>query len=378
MAHSPWEDTLLARKYVVNYAENGAYLPLQIVHGGLDGPGRSKVVADKYKELGYPYIFDVQDDLDHDVWDYAYEDSKMVPWLAGKKRPASPKRVRFAGDYRDDHAYWVKLDAMGDAALPLSRIDARLDEAQKAILVKTENVRAFTIDRSALEPRTTWTAAGAITVDGTKLDIAAGDAPLHLEHAGSWALAAEAAPSKGHKRHGVSGPLDDVLRHPITVVYGTGNEAHTAANHMVAESIAQGVGLADLDYPLLSDVEATPQAIAKTSLILVGNPSENAVVARFAASLPVKFEAGAIVVQGKRYEGESTGVSFIAPRPDDPDEYVVVHAGLGERAVLASRFLPRYLPDFVVYDDRITSERGGLLFGDRPVIAGGFFGDGWE
>ena len=49
-----------------------------------------------------------------------------------------------------------------------------------------------------------------------------------------------------------------------------------------------------------------------------------------------------------------------------------------ERGLLAARHLPRYLPDWVVYDARITVERGGLLFGDRPTRAGGFFDASWR
>ncbi len=74
----------------------------------------------------------------------------------------------------------------------------------------------------------------------------------------------------------------------------------------------------------------------------------------------------------------SVGVSFIAPRPDDADEYVVVHAGLDVDGTLAARSLPRFVPDFVVYDARVERQRGSLLFDERPFIDGGFFDEHWE
>ena len=33
---APWEDAMLAKRYIVNYAENGSYVPVHVVHGGLD------------------------------------------------------------------------------------------------------------------------------------------------------------------------------------------------------------------------------------------------------------------------------------------------------------------------------------------------------
>ncbi|MEJ7732651.1 MAG: hypothetical protein WKG00_26040 [Polyangiaceae bacterium] len=89
--HTPWEETLIAKRYIVNYAENGLWLPMNIVHGGKDGPGRSQVVADRYQALGYEHVFDVQDELDHNVWDYAYQDLKMLSWLRARRRPAVPR-----------------------------------------------------------------------------------------------------------------------------------------------------------------------------------------------------------------------------------------------------------------------------------------------
>ena len=97
----PWEEALLRRKYVVEYAENGQYVPMKVVHGGKDVPGRSKVVVDRYRDLGYSVIFDVPEEADHNVWDDAYEDGRMIPWLTAKRAPAAPASVKLVTrDYR--------------------------------------------------------------------------------------------------------------------------------------------------------------------------------------------------------------------------------------------------------------------------------------
>ena len=112
--------------------------------------------------------------------------------------------------------------------------------------------------------------------------------------------------------------------------------------------------------------------------MLIGNPASNKITALVASALPVQFERTALTLRGKRYEGEDIGVSLIQPNPRDPDEYVVLHAGIGHRGTLAARHLPMLAPDYLVYDKRITVQRGDLLLDKRTVLDGGFFGDDWK
>lgn len=385
---APWEEAMLAKRYIVNYAENGTYVPVHVVHGGLDGPERSQVFVDRYRDLGNTALFDVQDDLNHDVWDYGYKDGRMVHWLSRKARPESPKRVRFVtGEYAYDRSYWIRLVAMHDSTqTQRGTIDATLDEKDARIKVKTENVDAFEIDRKRLLPGPIFQAAVTLSLDGQDLAVPAGDAPLHLvrSDAKTWSLAATEPSRAGMKRHGVSGPIADVLRHAIVVVYGTKDPAHASVNRLVAETLAANGGGPDVEwgvtarFPVMSDVEANDAAISGKSVILIGSAADNALTARWADKLPIKIAAGAIEVHGKKHQGKGVGVSFIAPRPDDANEYVVVHAGLDVDGTLAARSLPRFVPDWVVYDARVHVERGGLLFGERPWIDGGFFDEHWE
>jgi hypothetical protein len=174
----------------------------------------------------------------------------------------------------------------------------------------------------------------------------------------------------------------------LTIVYGAADPTMTEANRMVAEHLATLGATAEVRYPVLSDVEATDEALADRNVVLVGAPSQNAITAAIEASLPVRFEHGAIVFRGRRHEGSHLAVTFIQPRPTgffgegtrtrSSARYVVVHAGTSPRAILAARMLPRYLPDFVVYDDAMGSQRGGLLMDRRPVRDAGFFTEDWR
>lgn len=372
--HKPWEDVLISKRYIVNWAENGLHVPMFMVHGGLDEPRRSEVVAKRYQALGYAFELDVQDDLDHNVWDYGYKDGDMLRRLMGRKRPEVPEHVRFVtGEWRYDRAYWVRVLGFG-AQDKFVDIDARHAKRDATITVQAKNVEAFALElkQLALKKEPTIivngkTIAGPFNADTVYL----------VKQSGEFVLA-EAAPSReGKKRADVSGPLDDIDRHSRIIVYGTQDVLQTEENRMVAEHFAAYDTFA-ARYPVKSDVEITDAEIDAKSLVLIGNSKSNRLTALFEASFPVKFEAAALVFRGKRYEGADVGVSFIHPHPRNAREYVVVHAGVGVVGTLASRHLPRFVPDFLVYDARMMTQRGGHLLDQRPVLEGGFFDMEWK
>lgn len=375
--HTPWEDVLLQKRYIRNYAENGLHLPLHIVHGGLDGPERSRVIAERYKELGYPYQFDVQDDLDHNVWDYGYEDGRMIAWLRAQKRPAQPARVRLVtGEYRYSSSYWVRLIAMeNDQAL--AEIDARRSEKEHQIRVATRNVLAFALDLSGFH----LPAGEQAIIDGTAISLPENAGPVFFEKSretGTFALVPAEPSRKGKKRPGISGPLDDILRHPQQIVYGTLDPKQAESNRIVAEHYASYDHWAYARFPIQQDTELKPEDYGKTSLVLIGGPSTNRVTADLIQSLPLQFEKNAIVFKGKRYEGDDLGISMIYPHPSNENEYIVIHAGTTEWGTLASRHLPQLLPDYLIYSTGITVQRGEFLLDKRSVLDGGFFDQDWR
>ncbi len=372
--HTPWEDVLLSKRYIVNWAENGLHVPLFMVHGGKDEPRRSEVVAKRYQALGYAHELDVQEDLDHNVWDYGYEDGDMIRRLIGRKRPDVPERVRFVtGEWRYDRAYWVRLlgfvspDKFAD-------IDARYSKRDASVTVQAKNVESFALELKQLglkkQPR--------VSINGKTIEVPADSETAYFVQQGGEFVLVTSEPSRaGRKRAGVSGPLDDVDRHGKIIVYGTQDPAQTEENRMVAEHFASFDTFA-ARFVVKSDVEITEPEIAAQSLVLIGNSKSNRITALLEPSLPVRFEAQAITFRGKRYEGEDVGVSFIYPHPKNEREYVVVHAGAGVAGTLASRHLPRFSPDYLVYDSRITVQRGGHLLDQRQVREGGFFDLEWK
>lgn len=382
--HKPWEDVLLSKRYIVNWAENGLHVPMLMIHGGKDEPRRSEVMAKRYRALGYSYDLDVQEDLDHNVWDYGYgtekknkdgdKEADLTRRLIGRKKPEVPEHVRFVtGEWRYDRAYWVRILSLG-AQDKFADIDVRYAKREGTITVQAKYIDAFALELKQLGLKSEPT----ITVNGKSV---AGpftmDTAYFMRQGNEFVLTAQEPSFVGKKRAGVSGPLDDIDRHARVIVYGTQDPEQTEENRMVAEHFASFDTFA-ARYPVKSDAEITEAEINASSVVLIGNTKSNRWTALFEPSLPVKFEPAAITFRGKRYEGTDVGVSFIHPHPRNEREYVVVHAGAGVAGTLSSRHLPRFSPDFLVYDSRMTAQRGGHLLDQRQVLEGGYFDLEWK
>jgi dienelactone hydrolase len=395
-----WEPALLARKYIVEYAENGQYVPLHVVHGGKDVPGRSKVVVDRYRDLGYSVVFDVPEDADHNVWDDAYEDGKMIPWLTAKRSPKAPQSIRFVTrDYRYDRAYWLRVERMfSSTGAVRAEVDAKWSPKDSRITLETSNVRVLAIDLGALDPKPT----ADVTIADSGKELTAppsGVVWIGREAGGAPTLSTTDPCNAADKHHDQSGSLDDLASLPVTVVVGTADAKLVEANRVLADHLARMGGQADVRYPIVDDAAATDDALAGRSVVLVGGPASNTLARALLGaglapgegrtpSVPVRIGASSVTVKDHTEEGDDLGVAFVMPRPEGfhgeaisrraPSGYVAIYAGLTAEATLSARMLPRYLPDWVVFDSSFAVERGGLLMDARRPRAAGFFSETWE
>ena len=117
----------------------------------------------------------------------------------------------------------------------------------------------------------------------------------------------------------------------------------------------------------------------RCSLVLYGDASSNALLAKVADQLPIKLEPGAIILGSQRFTGKRVGTRFICPNPLAPNRYLVVQAGNSAGAVAAGNNLPDFLPDYVIYDGKSSSRRPrGIFQRKRQPLASGFFDDRWQ
>ena len=107
------------------------------------------------------------------------------------------------------------------------------------------------------------------------------------------------------------GPIRDVFHDPLLFVVGTGDPRHTLINRLVARAWAEPRGW-QVRYPIVDDVDVTDAQLRAHTLVLVGPPRSNRVLARLTAQLPVRFEEGALSVGTAVHRGDELGTVFVA------------------------------------------------------------------
>jgi hypothetical protein len=123
------------------------------------------------------------------------------------------------------------------------------------------------------------------------------------------------------------------------------------------------------------DKEINDADIAANNLVLWGDPSSNAVLAKIAGKLPVKWDKDGVRVGDTTYEAGHHVPVLIYPNPLNPRRYVVINSGFTFREydyLSNARQVPK-LPDYAVVDiDKpVTSRAPG------GIVAAGFFDETW-
>ncbi len=123
------------------------------------------------------------------------------------------------------------------------------------------------------------------------------------------------------------------------------------------------------------DRDVTDADIAAHNLVLWGDPSSNALLAKIAARLPIPWNKDGIRLGTRSYEAGHHVPVLIYPNPLNPRRYVVLNSGFTFREydyLNNARQVPK-LPDYAVVDiDKPATSRvpGG-------IVTAGFFTETW-
>lgn len=373
----PWERTIAEERSNVEWAFNGANIPLYVVHGTLDWPEtNSGVLIDRYEKLHYA-IEHEHPNLGHNVWSTTWENLKGEKWLVGHRRDPHPSRVRFRTiRLRSSKSDWVHVDELS-APDQWGEVDAKITNRSR-IDASTSGVAEISLDRDT--KLVDATSPTKVVLDGVSLSVAAG-APL-VFHKDSAGWQSGPAVHAGPYKHGeLTGPIRDAFHAPLLFVWGKDDPAQARANEEVARAWAAIRWGVTVKFPIMSDeeFEARGESLANEhALFLVGNAKSNRLVRALEPELPIKIEGDAVVTANARYQGNQLGTAFVRPNPKRTDRYLVIVEGTSALGTWRSLSLPDLLPDFVVYDEGVATSRGQMLLSSGSVLAGGFFGNDWS
>jgi hypothetical protein len=387
-----WERKLWHLYDATDYAVNLYNLPTVAYSGEIDRQKQAAdVMAREMKKVGLELTHIIGPKTAH-----AYEKgakaevSRRIDAIVEQGRNPVPERLRFVTyTLRYNQCGWLTVDRLGTHWAP-ARVTATLNHPVEAteggifpaMLIETENVTGLTIRFGPGE----W----PIYLPNLAIDHQPLKAPrMHSDRSmvahyrkadGKWRQVETLAEDGLVKKPGLQGPIDDAFMDRFLMVRPTGKPMNEKVGSWAAGEMKHAVEhwrkQLRGDAPVKDDSAVTDADIASSNLVLWGDPSSNAVLAKIADKLPVKWTADGVAVGDNTYDAGTHVPVLIYPNPLNPRKYVVLNSGFTfrEYAQLNNARQVPMLPDYAVLD--VTTPPNSRWPG--KVVRAGFFGEKWE
>lgn len=366
----PWWEQLLWRQYEgTGIAANLYNLPTLAYAGELDG---QKEASDLMEAAMAKEGLKLERFIGPQTAHKYHEETKAaltqrLEALIARGRNPQPREVWLATyTLRYPEARWLRIEGMGKQ-WELAEVRATLHDNHH-IAAHTKNVTALSF------PGLT---AASVVLDGQHLSVAG--AELSFAREGDTWRPAEASTAL-RKRPGLTGPVDDAFLDSFLFVRPTGRPLHPEVGTWVEHELTAARNLwRDVyrgDVRVKADRDVTAADSAQHNLILWGDPSSNAVLAKIIARLPVQWDARTLVFRGRSYPSNHHAPILVFPNPLNPQRYVVLNSGIdfrsdgyGNNALQTPK-----LPDWSIID--LRTPPGPRWPG--KVVDAGFFDEAWK
>ncbi|MFN3325473.1 MAG: prolyl oligopeptidase family serine peptidase [Bryobacteraceae bacterium] len=381
-----WEEKLWKLYDATEYALNFYHCPTVAYSGEIDRQKQAADIMAKYLgEEGMRLTHVIGPDTPHRYHpDSKVEIDRLISAAAERGRNPYPSKVRFTTwTLAYNRMKWVVLHGLG-RHWERARVEAEIVN-DNTVQVKTTNVAALSLEMGAGGCPLDNTRKPVVVIDGQKLTA---PAPMtdrswqaHFRKSGSsWAVVESQDTASLRKRPGLQGPIDDAFMDRFVMVRPTGQAMTPAAGKWAAaeqeRAIREWRRQFRGDAIVKDDAQIDDAEIARSNLVLWGDPSSNKVLARIADKLPIRWTRDAVIVGDQRYPAANHALILIYPNPLNPNKYVVLNSGFTFREfdnLNNARQIPK-LPDFAVVD--LTTPPDEMWPG--KIAHAGFFGEQWE
>jgi len=294
--------------------------------------------------------------------------TRRLETAVAKGRDPQPREVWLATyTLRYPQNSWVRIEGMGQH-WELAEVRASLHD-NHLIVAHTKNVTALSFPGMS---------AAAVTLDGQSVQPAPGDLRF-VRDGDAWRNAAAAEPGL-RKRPGLTGPVDDAFLDSFVFVRPTGRPLNPEVGSWVETELTAARNLWRDVFrgyaPVKADREISAADIAERNLILWGDPSSNAVLAKIIRQLPLQWDAKTLTFRGQAYAATHHAPVLVFPNPLNPRRYVVLNSGIDFRAdgYGNNALQTAKLPDWAIVDLRTAP---GPHWPGKIVDAG-FFNEAWK
>jgi acetyl esterase/lipase len=375
-----YEHTLWSLYDVPEYLLNLFNVPVVVYNGEIDAQRASgEIMAELYRQHGRTLPHVLGPGLAH-----TSAKGELLEKVLALVRPAMERgRNRFPQEVllqtrtlRYNRLYWVEVASLEEHWRD-TRVEARRASPRR-IELTTKNVRHLLV--SPAEAGLARFPAGFEVVVHGKTAAARTAADRLLIDAAAGAIVPAAALPKDAKRHGLQGPIDDVLMAPFLVVTPSGKSKQPLVQEWVEFELDHFArrwrALYRGELRTKKDSEVTAADIRRYNLILFGDFSSNALIRRVLPNLPLRWDATTIAIGGRSLDAAHHVPILIHPNPLERDRYVVLNSGPTHREAhdhTNSLQNPK-LPDWALVDVRTPPSA------DAPgkVVDADFFDEQWK
>jgi hypothetical protein len=293
--------------------------------------------------------------------------TKRLEALLARGRDLEPREIWFATyTLRYPQSAWVRIDALGQHWEPAEVRAMRHDN--NLIVASTRNVNAVSF---------IGVPVSTVTLDGQTIDTT--DVEARFARQGdTWRLA---TPERAvRKQPGLTGPVDDAFMDAFVFVRPTGKPLNPELGNWVESELTAARALwRDVfrgHAPVKADREITEADIADRNLILWGDPSSNAVLAKIIGQLPLQWDAKTLTFRGQTYAAAHHMPILVLPNPLNPRRYIVLNSGIDFRAdgYGNNALQTPKLPDWAIVD--LRTPPGPHWPG--KIVDAGFFNESWK
>jgi hypothetical protein len=296
------------------------------------------------------------------------EINAKVDVFVAKGRETLPQQIHFTTwTLRYNTMNWVTITGLTEH-WERARVDAERTDA--GVTVKTQNVSRFSLAPAAV-------AAKMVTVDGQKMK----GLSFIKNATGNWSPDNGKTDKQLRKAPGLQGPIDDAFMDKFVMVKPTGQPINPQVGAWVDSEMNRAIREWRATFrgeaPVVEDKSVSASDIASSNLVLWGDPSSNAVLAKIASKLPVQWgKDGSVKVGNKTYPSGTSVPVLIYPNPLNPKHYVVLNSATTFREADYTNNDRQYahLPDWAIID--ITTPPDKSVPG--RIADAGFFDEQWK
>lgn len=374
----PWYEQKLFRLYDCDlYAGNLRHVPTIAYAGELDPQIQaSEVMLAAAKKENAPLERILGPGTKHEYHKEAKKElDARLSEIAAKGKEMSPRELKFTTyTLRYNRAFYLKIEGM-ERHWEAATVEVRIGDDSAAIT--TRNVTALALEFDPAHNPFKKGVKPTLTIEGQRVDATVLWKSSYARIDGTWK--ADAKLPEPRKKPGLQGPIDDAFVGPFMFVRPSGEALNDNvgqwAKRECDEAIAQWRRQFRGEPRVKLDTEVTKEDMRAYNLVVFGDPSSNAVLAKAAAGLPIRWTKDSVTVDKQTFEAGHHVPVMIYPNPLSANRYIVINSGFTFREwpVSNARQTPK-LPDYAVID--ISAPSTKALAG--KVVTAGFFDEQWK